>query len=271
MAQADTGSPELQVSDSIMLFDRPAALGTSGSSDERHGQQRSASIDAEAIRLVQRLYPPGPFSGRVTASQVSGWRGFIGSPSNQVPPAVQWKSTTATTNGVTGLSRIEMGLSGNFRIDSHFQNVQQKVGFDVVVKTWWDTHLVDAACDVLTFDQDDQRVQVGRVNYGDIWPGGGGDRSPGVMLSHDVRFARPFKNTPKVVTFISCIDSVKGKYIRLDVNPCNIDRYGFRLNIRTWAGMFQMPFSFFLSFFLPLLHTQHTPIPSHATGSSSLT
>lgn len=212
-----------------MRFDRPAALGSG--SDERQGD---LVIDSESRELLQKLYPKpyGVYSRGLAAFQVSGWRSGIG-----LPAAQQWLSTTETANTITGLCQLDMGLNGNFRINSSVQNVQRRSGFEVVLGSWANTHLIDVSCSILSFHEEDQRIQTGRVEYVHIKPNS--DNNPGQSLSTNVRFSKPFNKPPNVVTFISGLDTINGKYIRIDLNPSNIDRFGFRLNMRTWAGSYR--------------------------------
>lgn len=212
-----------------MRFDRPSRLGSSGVDVLCGG----SSIDPEDRRLLQRIYPKlfDACLQQLVGSRVSGWRSGIGEA--KVKTSYQVKQTA---NIITALCRLDLGLNGNFRVDSWVENIQRGSRFDVGVGTWMDTHLIDASCNVLSFDDEDQRVQTGRLNYLPIRP----SARPGESGSEYIRFSRPFKNVPKVTTFISKIDTNKGVYLRLNVSASDIDRNGFRLTIRTWAG--QNPF-----------------------------
>lgn len=77
-------------------------------------------------------------------------------------------------------------------------------GFDVQPDTWADTHLIDASCSVLPFDQEDENIR------------NTSESVAGQPSSTDIRFSRPLKAAPKP-------DAIKGRYIRLDVKATSID------------------------------------------------
>jgi hypothetical protein len=226
-AAYDQGNPQLTNPKSIMRFDRPGSLASSGC-DERYG---GFGLDNEAIVLLRKLYPTliDAYSNRVSATQAPGWSGGI-----KVPAARVNCRATQTTKGVTGLCRLDMGLHGNFRISTSFENVVQRSSFDVVINAWHDTHIIDATCSALTFDEADQRVQTGCVGVLDMRRPD--DPKTGVPFWIDIPFSRPFKNTPQVVTFLSMFDTEHGKQIRLKTYASEISRNGFRLNLATWDG-----------------------------------
>jgi hypothetical protein len=130
-----------------------------------------------------------------------------------------------------------MGLRGSFRLSSQVETIRPRSGFDIRLGSWGDTHLFNASCNVLSFDEDDQRVQTGRVESKAIRnPALGAAPGPSESAATYVKFARPFKNPPKVTTFISSLDSNKGAYIRISVYATAIDRNGFWLSINGWGS-----------------------------------
>ena len=224
--RTDIGSPQLKNSQSIMAYDRPAYLGNSGS-DEKHG---GLIIDSESLLLLRTLYPAiaNVHHGSLVNSQTSGWRAGVGTIT-----ARKRFSTSEIYNIITGLTRLDMGLNGNFRHTSYHGSVTSD-GFEVVQGCWADTHIIDASCDVLSFSANDTRIQTGRESYNN-WKSGD---VPGRPLSRRITFSRPWKNVPAVVAFISGIDFSNRPNLRCEVTATSIDRTGFTLNLNTWAGKF---------------------------------
>lgn len=212
----------LRDAQSIMRYDIPAALCTKGIDLLQGGRV----IDKEALALVRSLYPPVPESTCFTfnAGQLPGFQaGWNGGATGK-----RFFSTAHTTNVVTGIRRVDMGINGNFRLISDVADIQRGSGYTLEMGAWADTHLIDATCDVLSFDEADQRIRTGRVNWHHL--SGGNERS------YRETFSRPFNMTPNVVVFISGFDTLKGRNIRIDVSPSAIDKNGFTVNIKTWAG-----------------------------------
>lgn len=229
MIKSAKGCDQLQSSQSIMGFDRPATLG-SGTDECRGG----IVIDVEARKLLEALYPKTyqVFCREVCRSNIQGWTG-----GTRPPVATHRFDAKQTANIITGLCRIDMGLGSGFRVKSEVRNVQSRSGFDISLGTWQDNNMIDATCVVLSFDEEDQRVQTGRMGYLDMRTAnvtpGAGDR-----YSKRVNFARPFKNYPEVVTFISRLDSENGANLRLETSTDAINRDGFQLTFGPWGGQY---------------------------------
>ncbi|KAH7161674.1 hypothetical protein EDB81DRAFT_351723 [Dactylonectria macrodidyma] len=210
----------LRDAQSIMRYDLPGALGIDGTDFLQGGHV----IDTEALALVRSLYPPVLESCCFTCNvgQLDGFQqGWDGRASG-----TRFFNTAQTANVVTGICMIHMGLTGNFLLLSEATNVQRGSGYTVGIRTWGNTHLINATCNVLSFDEADQRVKTGRVHWMHL-PGGN-------ERSYRENFSRPFNKTPNVVVFISGFDTIKGKYIRVEVTASGIDKNGFTLNMRTW-------------------------------------
>ena len=224
------GCEQLQSPQSIMGYDRPATLG-SGNDESRGG----IMIDKEARKLLKALYPKSyPVSCReVTCSSAPGWSGGINR-----PYAYHTLEAKQTANLVTGLCRIDMGLHGWFRLKCYTQNVLSRSQYTAVLGSWDDTHLFDASYSILSFDEDDQRIQTGRMPYMDMRTGNSGLPPPGARYSKRINFARSFKKVPKVVTFISAIDSANWVNLRVELWPRDIDRNGFTLDFGPWGGQY---------------------------------
>ena len=224
------GCEQLQSPQSIMGYDRPATLG-SGNDEFRGG----IMIDKEARKLLKALYPKSyPVSCReVTCSSAPGWSGGINR-----PYAYHTLEAKQTANLVTGLCRIDMGLHGWFRLKCYTQNVLSRSQYTAVLGSWDDTHLFDASYSILSFDEDDRRVQTGRMPYMDMRTGNSGLPPPGARYSKRINFARSFKKVPKVVTFISAIDSANWVNLRVELWPRDIDRNGFTLDFGPWGGKY---------------------------------
>ena len=224
------GCDKLQSAQSVMGFDRPAILGSG--TDECCGGN---VIDDEARKLLETLYPktyPG-FCQEVCCSRVPGWsRGSWQNLANQKV------NTKQTANIVTGLCRIDMGIESSFRLKSSLQNVQSRSGFEVLLGSWHDTNIIDATCAVLSFDEEDQRVQTGRMGYLDMRKDFSLNPPAGAKFYKKIKFARPFKQFPKVITFISALDSNKGVNLRLEVNAEDIYPDGFTLVLGPWGGQY---------------------------------
>ncbi|KAF9879434.1 hypothetical protein CkaCkLH20_02977 [Colletotrichum karsti] len=237
MVKEDQGNLSMTSSHSVMGFDRPASLSTSGVDEFRGGNK----LDRDSIALLKRLYGGlDCHSARITAKEVSGWSGGW---NIEDKPAKQWCQVSQTTKCVAGLSMLNLGINGNFRIATELDNIQSGRGYDVVIKTWKDTDLIDASSNVLSFNANDCRVQTGYESYADI-RSDPNDRSPGVPVSKWVKFARPMRN-PRVVAFISRFDTMKGRYIRIGVYADEVTDEGFKIHLNTWHGRFS-PFSFLL-------------------------
>ena len=221
---------DLQSPQSIMAFDRWASPG-SGTVERRGG----SIIDEEALRFLRKLYPPLPsvFSTQLVNSQQPGWRENIGH-----IIATKRYNTAQTENIITGLNRLDMGISGNFRINSFVQTTGNGY-YDVVQGCWADTHIIDASCDVMSFAAGDTRVQAGREEYRNWKPNGPTSQDiQGVTLSKRIKFARPWKKTPKVVAFICGLDYLKGRNIRCNVIVPGelIGTDSFTIKCEVWAG-----------------------------------
>ncbi|KAH6981604.1 hypothetical protein BKA56DRAFT_731119 [Ilyonectria sp. MPI-CAGE-AT-0026] len=215
------GCSLLRDAQSIMHYEVPAALGTKGIDLLQGGR----GIDSEALALVRSLYPPVPQSSLVTciATQLPGFQsGWSGRANGK-----RFISTAQTGNIVTGLNRLDLGTNGNFRVYSEIEDIQRGSGYSLKIITDADADLIDATCDVLSFDEADQRIRTGRVQWHHL-PGGN-------ARSYRENFSRPFNKPPNVVAFISGFDSIKGRSVRIDVKASAIDRNGFTLDISTWS------------------------------------
>ncbi len=226
--RTEPGSSSLRSEQSIMAYDRPGHLSSNGR-DERHG---GSVIDSESLSLLQSLYPPmpsSPYHSYLVNSQTAGWREGIGTIS-----ATKWFGTTATSNIVTGLTRLDMGINGNFRVSSYCSDVRDD-GFSITQGCWADTHIIDASCDVLSFASDDTRVQTGREQYS-FWKGG--VDAHGQSLSRRINFGRAWKTTtpPSVVAWIAGIDYWNRANVRCEVVVDGVDANGFTLHLNTWLG-----------------------------------
>lgn len=228
MIESAKGCEQLQSAQSIMGYDRPANL--SYGDDERRG---GIVIDDEARKLLEALYPKSySVSCReVSCSSAPGWTGGIGR-----PYAYHNIEAKQTANLITGLCRIDMGLNGWFRLKCYTQNVLSRSGYTAVLGSWDDTHLFDASYSILSFDEEDQRVQTGRMPYMDMRTGNSGLPPAGARYTKRINFTRPFKKVPKVVTFISAIDSANWVNLRVEIYPYDIDRNGFTLSFGPWGG-----------------------------------
>ncbi|KAK3398528.1 hypothetical protein B0T20DRAFT_498418 [Sordaria brevicollis] len=201
MIKSAKGSNRLRIMESIMRFDVPAALSTKG----KDILQGGSGVDSEALNLVRSLYPPllDACSLRSAAQHhpgfEAGWNGrAVGDRRFNV---------AQTSNIVTGIEKIDMGLNGNFRLNSSVINVDRGSGYTLRLGAWDNTHLIDATCNVISFHEADTRVQTGRVDWSQL--SGGNERSG------RQNFSRPFNKTPNVVAFISGLDTAKGRQIRM--------------------------------------------------------
>jgi hypothetical protein len=225
------GPSELQNPQSIMAFDRWVKSGKA--TIERHGGN---VIDGEALRFLLKLYPhlPTVFSTRFVNSQQFGFKPNIGHVF-----ATHRYNTRQTENVITGLNRLDMGLNSNVRITS-FVEARGDDFFDVTQGCWADTHIYDASCDVMSFTPGDTRVQTGSAEYRNWKQNGPNSQdSPGVTLERRIEFARPWKQTPKVVAFISGLDyGQRGENIRVNVVVPGelVNTTGFTMRCEVWAG-----------------------------------
>lgn len=225
MIKSAQGSSSLKAADSIMRYDVPGSFTTDGKDIRAggHGQ-----LDTEATTVLRSLYPPllEAYSFRASATQLPGFvSGWDGRTSGKMA-----YNMAQTSNIVTGIVMMDMGLNGNFRLNSGPSNIRPGSGYTIEMGAWADTHLIEAKCNVLSFLESDQRVRTGRIEYNQL--GGGLQRSV------RVNFPRPFSKTPSVVIFISSLDAIKGKQIRLNTAAINIDANGFTALLETWAGKY---------------------------------
>lgn len=225
MIQSATGCQKLQDSESIMHHDLPSALRSSGADVLQGGR----GIDNEAHSLLKSLYPtwPKPLCAVYGAKSISSFkdRGH----------GTCYFSTPLTNNIVAGLCRLDMGTNGNFRLRSKITDIKKKKGYTWEVGTWADTNLFDASYSILSFEEEDQRVQTGSTEWQYL--------SGGKSRSTYRRFTKPFKSKPEVVVFITGFDTLQGRNIRISVSASNIDRNGFTVNMETWAGKYLVPLS----------------------------
>lgn len=230
LIQSNQGSPDLQNPLSIMAFDRPASLGSG--TDERHG---GSVIDAESLSLLRKRYPklPNVHGRELICSHTSGWRAGTGD-----IKVTQRCQTSETSNIITGITRLDIGLGGNIRLRSYTANVVDD-GFEVVLGSWADTLLHDASCNIMSFGEQDSRILTGTEDYRgwkSEYP-----NDPGKARSRRINFSRLWRKVPGVVAFISGLDFEKWTNLRCNVNISDIDQFGFTLNLSTWAGMCRQP------------------------------
>lgn len=206
-----------------MRYDLPGTLTTDGEDVRAGGWQ----LDREVTTLMHSLYPPVPeaYSFCASASQLGGFQAGWTNGRTMGRSSFQ---TEQTSNIVTGIAMIDMGLNGNFRLNSGPSNVRPGSGYTIELGAWWDTHLIEARCNVLSFHESDQRIRTGRVEYNQL---GAGQRR-----QVRVTFSRPFRKTPNVVIFISSLDTEHHKQIRLNLDKTGIDTDGFTAILETWAG-----------------------------------
>ncbi|KAM7210467.1 ATP synthase subunits region orf 7 [Rhypophila decipiens] len=223
IVQSAKGSSRLTAADSIMRYDIPGTLTTVGKNMLTGGRQ----LDNEAAALLRSLYPPVPeaHSFGVYASQLSGFQ-----PGWTIGTTMGKGSfnTAQTSNIITGIFYIDMGLNGNFRLNSGPSNIRTGSGYTIELGSWWDTHLIQAGCNVLSFHESDQRVQTGRIEYNQL--SGGAPRR-----EVRINFPRPFSRAPNVVIFISSLDTEHHRQIRLNLDKAGVDTHGFTAILETWA------------------------------------
>ncbi|CCT73219.1 uncharacterized protein FFUJ_10099 [Fusarium fujikuroi IMI 58289] len=219
MIQSATGCQKLQDSSSIMHHDLPSALRSSGA-DSLHGGR---VIDVEARSLLQSLYPllPKPLCDRFSIRNLNGFKEGLNA--NGVHKAI----TSKTNNIVAGLCRLDMGTNGNFRLQSKITDIKKKKEYTWEVGTWADTNLFDASYSILSFEEEDQRVQTGHTEWKYL--------SGGKSRSTHRSFTKPFRTIPEVIVFITGFDTLKGRNIRISVSASKVDRNGFTVNMETWA------------------------------------
>ncbi|EPE32267.1 Agglutinin HPA-like protein [Glarea lozoyensis ATCC 20868] len=220
VVMSSNGYPGLLNPLSIMAFDRPGILGSGV--NEHHG---GLIVDSEALDLLRRLYPAYnifcPSIG-VVCTQTLKFKGGI-----HVQPATQRFLTQKTANVITGISYIDMGLHGNFRLTSYPHEIQKGSSFDVTLGSWHDTHIYDAKCSVMSFAEEDPRILTGSVESAEL-------RGGKLNCSTYVYFRRPFRQTPNVVAWVSGFDFAKDKNLRIEVSVDEVSNLGFRLRMNTW-------------------------------------
>lgn len=239
----ETGCTDLQRTDSIMRFDKPAFL--AGGIDEHKG---GSQLDAESRALLESLYPPwrDVFLLYQDAASMPGFSRRSGGTSATI--GVKNFTTTYTSRAVTGLCQMDMMQDANFRVRSGVSvgvltamasmfgmaSKPEESGFQLELGAWADTYLYNSACRVLAFAKTDTRFQTGTVDVSDMQ--GGLNNREGWLPDKAVIFNRPFRTVPGVVAFIAGLDTMRGRWIRIRVEPREISQAGFKLTMNSWAG-----------------------------------
>ena len=248
--KGESGFHGLQSTKSIMHFDRPAASSPGNRRDKRREGTR---IDTESVEVLQCLYPKihPVFAERFAMTHVQGWREGI--PGDE---AVKSFAAPQTANVVSGLCHLDMGLNGSFRLWTGVRKVQPRLGFDFCIKSWDDTHIINAESHIMSFDPDDHRVQTGEIDLNSMR---GDDRPEGVRREKYIQFPRPFKQMPNVVTFLTGLDTIKGRWLRVNCLASSIGLNGFYITLMTWAGQYH-----------PLLIFNIGRYPNHSTNVDTI-
>ncbi|KAL8643856.1 MAG: hypothetical protein Q9226_008076 [Calogaya cf. arnoldii] len=184
-------------------------------------------------------------------THVQGWR-------EGIPGAEAVKSFAAprTANIVSGLCHLDMGLNDNFRLWTGVRKLQPRSGVDFCIKIRDNTHIINAESHIMSFDPDDPRVQTGEIDLNSIR---GDDRPEGVRREKHIQFPRPFKQTPYVVTFLTGLDTIKGRWVRVNCLASSIGLNGFYITLMTWAGQYH-----------PLLIVNIGRHPNHSTNIDTI-
>lgn len=197
-----------------MHYDVPARLDNSRTEIRQGG----CFIDQEARSLVQSLYPK-VLEASFFQCDTSDF--------SKESSAEDFLRTTCTANIVTGIRKVGMGINANFGLKSEVSNVDS-AGYTIKMGTWYEICLNAAICNVLSFNQADERVQTGSARWDSLT--GGNERWTRQT------FEKAFTRTPSVVVFISAFDTEERKVVRIDVAPLDIDKNGFTVHLKTWNG-----------------------------------
>ncbi|KAL5591216.1 hypothetical protein FOVSG1_010105 [Fusarium oxysporum f. sp. vasinfectum] len=225
------GCPKIDNPQSIMGYDRPAALG-SGRDDYGGG----FNIDQQSRQFLKSLYPePAAVSHYYT--KADDQNGLLPR-QNKLSVKISY-SDKRTANIIAGLALVNMGNTYNFRARARAVDVVPRCGFNIQVETWSGSHLWEAVYNVMSFEDEDTRIQTGQVRYEDLRTTS--TSQPGVSVSTRVTFSKPFRKMPKVVVFINALDLDRNKRLRVDMSSSEIDRKGFKLTIGNWGGKYPVP------------------------------
>ncbi|KAM6496806.1 hypothetical protein JOM56_007279 [Amanita muscaria] len=122
-----------------------------------------------------------------------------------------------------GLRQLEIDHRWNIRVLSPIENIQRDSAV-YHVSTWHDTKLYSGILDSLNLAPANLDIMCGEHRRD--------SNSPNNVR---INFERPFVTPPKVVVFFNAFDLCRSKNWRLNTTATNIDKWGFTLNINTWA------------------------------------
>ncbi|PWY97401.1 hypothetical protein BCV70DRAFT_67032 [Testicularia cyperi] len=231
MAFQGTGVAAMVNSDSVMHYDRPAGLfiPPQGSS----GNYGGTKIDADSLQQLKYLYPSYRDIACFTmaACDLDGF--VVGQKVNNVIRS-KYVAVSKTYNICGALSRIDMGLNGDFRLATFATDFQWGKGWRINQGSWSDTELFGANSVWMSFEEGDDRIQAGRLCTVDILKEQQRVQdpsiTPGMKLSKRIVFSRPYRIAPKVIAVLNDFAYDKAQNPRMDVYANDIDEKGFTLH-----------------------------------------
>ncbi|KEP49692.1 H-type lectin domain protein [Rhizoctonia solani 123E] len=140
------------------------------------------------------------------------------------------------TNFPIGINMLDIKQKCNPRIRAYADNVSpadsnydQFVG-RINLETWGDTHVYGARCTWLDVSKHSLDFQFGKFSSGGM---NAGDTT--TAKSIDIQFTRAYHVPPKVVIWLTSLDSNCTYVARINAYADNITIGGFRLRIDTWC------------------------------------
>ncbi|KAG8743343.1 hypothetical protein FRC11_013905 [Ceratobasidium sp. 423] len=141
------------------------------------------------------------------------------------------------TNFPIGINHLDIQQKCNPRIwayadnvapgDSNYDRFIGRINLD----TWGETRLFAARCTWLDISKHSLDFQFGKFNSGKM---NGEDATK--TRSIDIQFTRPYPVPPKVVIWLTRLDSDCGRGTRLNAVAENITTNGFKLKVETWCN-----------------------------------
>jgi hypothetical protein len=229
-----TGTRQLNTTDCIMHFDRPAYLTSTPVL-----YATNTEIDTASVKLMGELYPCSPNIDCFPASVVEcpGWIG-----DNYTNQRMYSKTictlTTDSWSRISALTLIDLGTNAKYQAtaypalpDDGSKSLKLNIGAQES-----NVHVHNIVAMFLSFDKSDLRIRTGFMNTVDLKGGNWNVATPGEKHQKRFEFTPPFKSTPQVVAFIFSFSLDKETWIRMSVHPKSIDKTGFTLLINTWDG-----------------------------------
>ncbi|KAN0060836.1 hypothetical protein ACQY0O_007495 [Thecaphora frezii] len=218
--------------DSIMHFDRPAEL-LANPLAAKLVPQRNATIDAATVQLLRSLYPTYT-DVELLMRKASDMYNFGNDAAGKAEVHSKVVTTSRTWNILPGLTKVDMGHGANFRVSCWPTDIKDNQSYRINAGTWADTVLTDAEWKLLSFQQSDGRIRVGRVESNNCRDGGWTTAFASEKFTKYQKFDPPFAQPPRVVVGLAGFDTKTGVGLRVSVYASDITREGCQIHLDSW-------------------------------------